>query len=1116
MFHKDTFRLIKSTKNRFIALFLIVSIGVGFMVGLLDSSPVLQASVDDYIDETNFFDIQVYSSYGFCQEDIDALSEVEGVSVVYGSKYQDFYATSSDTGDKIVTRFQEIFSDINELELVSGRWPENENEAVCLDSASFGAVYAIGDTITIVSEDWDDYLTVQEYTIVGTVKTPLYMAATKETSNLDNKSISAVVFIDSDSFIYEYYTTVYMLFEDSASYVSFSDAYQEYIDEMTVNTQIVVDSQEGYLKEKLLTEYEEEIAEAEETLASESADGQAQLDEAKEQLDAAYIQLLVAEAQITTYQATLEAYQTQYNTYSKQIEANEELLNDYVAQIEETSGMSFDEVYSLVSASYSTYTTIQNIDTSSANDEISSQISSLQSQIEELEAENETLQQEIDDLNQQIEELDTTSETYEDDLAALQQEVDDKQSEITANEASISTLESTISVLESTQSSITEDEKQNLLDAIDEQFADMGFSGIEDAYTQLTALNEGLSEIEDGKEQLETLYQTILSYQNQISSAQKSVDDGYDEYYAGLEDYNEAVIVFEEEIENAQYEIEKAKQDLEELPDAEWYILDRDSHYSSYMFKNTLSQMTSIGIVIPVMFFLVAALVCMTTMTRLIDEQRSQIGLYLALGYSKGQIISKYVTYSFLASIGGSVFGLIVGPLTIPIVIYEAWKLMYDLPDMRIYCPVYLMALGVLCFTLLMMLVSALVARGQLKEKPSQLMRPKSPKVTKKVFLEKIPFIWKRLSFTNKITARNIIRYKSRFFMTVIGVAGCTALLVIGFGVKDSISEIVEIQYTEIFTYDYTVNLEDDYTVDDLLDELNSDYDNDAVVPFVTYSSAVYLDDSDDLTINVVVMDARDIKDVINLRERNSGDELDIKTGCVISEKFASDNDISVGDTITIESNNGIKAEVEVTGICEMYAYHYLFISESTYSRIFDENIHYTNIAVDTTDGEGLISAMEERDDVISVTDFQTEEETFTKMFESLNLIIAVIILCAGALAFVVVMNLTQVNISERIREIATLKVLGFTHREIYKYIFTEVLILTVIGALVGLPLGNVAESFVMNVISMEMVMFGQVVKPMSYVYAFVITMGFTVIVLFFTRKTLRNVQMVESLKSVE
>ena len=349
--------------------------------------------------------------------------------------------------------------------------------------------------------------------------------------------------------------------------------------------------------------------------------------------------------------------------------------------------------------------------------------------------------------------------------------------------------------------------------------------------------------------------------------------------------------------------------------------------------------------------------------------------------------------------------------------------------------------------------------------------------------------------------------------MTVIGVAGCTSLLVLGFGIKDSIADIIDIQYGEVFTYDETITLTDEDHMEDILSDLDSD-GVDIKVPFKEYATKVYIEDEP--TITLEVFDKDDISEVVDLRERESGDKLHFDDGVIISEKFASTNNINVGDTITIESANGIRGDVKVVGICEIYFQHYMFMDSDLYERVFDENVNMDKIAIKDDDVSSIKEKYEDLEEVESVVDFSGVVDNFQTMIGALDFIILVIILAAGSLALVVLINLTEVNISERIREIATFKVLGFYDKEVNSYIFKELLILTIIGALCGLPLGKIEHTFVMRVIDMDMVMYGKDIAIASYCYGFIITLAFTIIVAFVVSHSLKKVKMVESLKSVE
>jgi len=395
-------------------------------------------------------------------------------------------------------------------------------------------------------------------------------------------------------------------------------------------------------------------------------------------------------------------------------------------------------------------------------------------------------------------------------------------------------------------------------------------------------------------------------------------------------------------------------------------------------------------------------------------------------------------------------------------------------------------------------------------------MRPVAPKKGKELMIEKIPFIWNALSFTSKITARNIFRYKSRFLMTIAGIAGCAGLLIMGFGIKDSVSDVVYVQSRDIFTYDYAVTFEGSEYVESALERLNSNPHVKQAVEYGTYVTRVYLD-GQEATANTIVIDPKESQNMFNLRETDKKTPIKIgNDGVIVSEKFAKNHNLKKGDTITIESGSRIKQDVTISNICEMYFQHYVFMSEDLYKNVFDEELDYNKITIKVDEDYDLYPEIKAFEGFANMSSTSESMQKYGTLIDALNLIIIVIILVAGSLAFVVIVNLTQVNISERIREIATLKVLGFNNREVNTYIFKEIILLSLIGCVVGIPIGIVEHKFIMSVLNIEMIMYGNRIKFVSYIYAMIITIVFTIIVLMFMRKPLREVDMVESLKSVE
>ena len=1099
MFNKDTFRLIRNTSNRFLSLFMIVLVASAFMMGLFTNALILRESVDRYNDELDLQDLQIYSSYGFCEEDVRALKANEDVKAVFPSKFVDAYGTIEGR-NTIVFRLEELERDVNRFELTSGRMPEKNNEVLLLEEGLNSANSFLDRKINVFlnEEDIHDHLLNDTFTIVGTCKSPAYTAKILGASNCENQDLDAILFIPKRNFVFDYYTTIYLTVQGANEKMSYTADYEDLMQDKISSIEATKNKQEAYLRDKIYDENKEKLLEGEKEFLEKKAEGQEELDKAKKELDDANIELIVSQSLIDSNKTQLEVSLQQLDAAEAILETNEKQLKDGIKQAEAQSGMSFDELYTEVSAAYTSYIMLKQTDIDSGNfsDRITEQLT---------QEKNENLAR-IAEIDAQLETLDPTAEDYAEVYAALTVEKQGLEIRNTVIDETIRNYE------ENSEAAVTES-KEELLKALDDQFN----GSVESTYIQIKTLYDGREKIRSSRLELEAGRESAAQGQKALEEAQAKLNAGKRQYEAGLKEYNEGLMTFNDEIEKAQNDLNKAREELEALPSASWILLDRDSHYSSYMFKNTIGQMKAIGYALPFLFYLVAALVCMTTMTRLVDEQRSQIGIFMALGFSDGQIIGKYVLYALIASLGGSILGVLFGQLIFPTVIYNTWRLMYALPSIKLYYPLPYVAVCILAFGLLMGGVTFLVVHNSLKEMPSQLLRPKAPKSSKRVLIEKITFLWKRMSFTSKITARNIFRYKSRFLMTVIGVAGCTALLVVGFGIKDSISDIVSIQYGQIFAYDYQINLENDHHLSENLAILKDDLANEEVVPFLTYTTKAYLNEKDDDTLYVEVFDARESKQVLSLRQtdRRTPIELD-NSGVIVSQKFAINHNLKEGDYLTIESQNGLKREVKITKICEFYFQHYLFISQSYYESIFNEKVHPNAIAVSCDNKEELKKDCEKLQDYVSMVDFSGMIAQFETMIEALDFIILVIIVAAGSLALVVLINLIQVNIAERIREIATLKVLGFHDQEVNSYIFKEVFLLTLIGGLLGLPLGVVEHHFIMNVINMDMMMFGMNISAFSFGCSLAITLLFTLLVMLVMRKHLSNIQMVESLKSVE
>ena len=638
--------------------------------------------------------------------------------------------------------------------------------------------------------------------------------------------------------------------------------------------------------------------------------------------------------------------------------------------------------------------------------------------------------------------------------------------------------------------------------------------GEEELNRNIQGLKEARATLEEEKVNLANREKEGLQ---EINKAKRDLAKAKEDLEEGWEEYHESKLEVEEELEEAWAEILDAEKEIQDIPEAQWYVLDRESHYSYMDYGGAADRIDAIAKVFPFFFVLVAALVTLTTMTRMVDEQRTNIGTLKALGYDKGDISFKYIIYALTATVLGCLVGVAVGYTIFPTIIFNAFGINYALPPVEL---VFNPGLALIVSSVAVMLITMtafMACSSELKENAASLMRPKAPRIGKTVILEKIPFIWNRFNFSYKVTMRNLLRYKRRFFMTVFGIAGSTALLLTGFGVRDSIRSVVDRQFGEIFAYDISIGIEEDG-----LDKL---YEFPEITDFALLhregGSISNENGKKDLSV-VVPKDNDVITELIRLRHPKTKEEIRIPDeGIVISKQVSNALDIRVGDTITFINSEDEEALVEVNAITENYTSNYAYISKEYYSKLFNGELEYNEavgklISMTKMAEDNLSRELLEEEGIISVSFNSIVKEDFDEMIASLGYVVLVIIVSAGALAFVVLYNLTNVNISERVREIATIKVLGFYDPEVSMYIYRENIILTFIGTMVGLVMGIYLHRYIMTTVEMDNIMFGLDLEPISYVYSVLLTLLFAVMVNAFMHYKLRRIPMVESLKSVD
>jgi putative ABC transport system permease protein len=621
------------------------------------------------------------------------------------------------------------------------------------------------------------------------------------------------------------------------------------------------------------------------------------------------------------------------------------------------------------------------------------------------------------------------------------------------------------------------------------------------------------------------LASSVAKAEEEFVAGRKKLAASKADMVKGEKEYLDARQEADEKLAAAREELLDAENKLRELEKPTWYILDRNANPGYVDYEFSADRIAAIAQVFPVFFFLIAALVCLTTMTRMVDEQRTYIGTLKALGYSKLAIASKYLVYAALASIGGSIFGMLVGFKLFPNVIFNAYSIMFTMPSIIAEFNTYYAILSTVLAASITIMAAWFACVKELRAEPAKLMRPKTPKAGKRILLERVKFVWSRLNFTHKITARNIFRYKKRFLMTVLGIGGCTALLLAGFGLKDSILSIAAIQFDELYKYDMVIQLKKDIRPGEenpVVDIVSTDPRITDYMLIKEQSIDVVSRDIEKSVYLIVPESTKRLEGFIDFRIRGSKEKVAFKeTGVILSEKLAKLLQTSVGEEIYVKAEGDKKVKVKVDGITEHYISHYIYMSPTLYKEVFGKTVQFRQVMAKTTDTSEafenrLSSELLKNEEISSIRFITGISKDFKKVLKSLNYVILVMIFSAGALAFIVLYNLTNVNVTERLREIATIKVLGFYDTEVSAYVDRESVLLTVIGMLVGLILGVFFHRFIIVTAEVEYVMFGRIVKPLSYVYAGILTMVFSLLVNIVIHFKLKKIDMVESLKSVD
>jgi putative ABC transport system permease protein len=1081
---KTVIRQIIGNPRRFFAILSIVVLGVSFYSGVRAASPNMRLTVDKYFDEYNSSDIQIISTMGFDDGDIKAISSAKDVDIVMPGYSVDGFMKKGDR--TLLINFQSLDLDslnsrpdtvLNRPAPVEGRLPVSKNECVLDSMLKDFYGFNLGDSIKILTADDPtiaDSLGLLEYRVVGFVNSVQHISIQRGSSNKGEGVLSGFALIPKQNFKMDVYTQVFIKVKNTDS-SRFSDNYVKRIDGIEEEIK-QIGNQHNPLR------YKEIVAKAEKELAK----GRKEIKDAEQKLIDGEKELQNGERKLADGEKELAKNRKKYEN---EIKSAENELNRAKAELKKAKA--------------------------------------------------------------ELEDSESRLGAGKSALEKAKSELKENRAKLTQGEQALSQLNAQIAALSSQLELLPPDSPEA--------------AGLAAQISQLQGIYQQQSkELENAKKQYEQGAAQISANQKELENSKAQLKKGWEEYRKGESEYQKNLSLFEKsktegareldkaqrELDKSRRELEKAKQEyadkkpdalakiedakkklaegeqeLEDLKEPEWYILDLEKNTGFSGYRQDTDRVAAIGLVFPLIFFLVAALVSLTTMTRIVEDERQNIGILKALGFHSFSIAAKYLIYSGTAALLGIGIGIAIGPILFSRVIGDAYGIIYTLPTVQTAVdPGSALIAGVGAFASAV-LPALLVCYKELAAVPATLMRPRAPKHGRRILLEQVSLIWNRLNFSQKVTCRNLFRYKKKLFMTILGVAGCTALVFTGFGLRDSIRMMVPLQYDEIQKFDFAVYLKNTVSQQQKtqLDGVLTADSN--VKNFVSFHQAETDAKANGLSQSaylIVTGDRGKFKDFIALRGRKDKTPITLSdNSVVISEKLGKMLKLKAGDTLTLSVKEKPDITVKVAGLAENYVLHYVYMTDELYRSLYGEtavtNAVYGQLFDKSEQAEGELSrALINLDYVANVSYTATLRDNFFDMVSAMDIVVVVLILSAAALAFIVLFSLTNINIDERRRELATLKVLGFNNVETNMYLYRESIILTLIGIACGLVLGIFTRLFVVTTAEVDIVMFARQTDWLNYVFSALITLSFSVIVNLFMSISINRIDMVESLKSVE
>lgn len=1159
-FYKNLLMTIYKSKARFLSILVIIAIGVGFYAGINATEPDMILSADKYYKQNKLSDFRIVSPLGFKEEDILNVKDTDGVGKVQEGYSKDLFFTADEENTSVVrvlsynSKYYKDGDGLNVPVVVEGRMPEKSGEIAVDHHAGISHEIKIGSEVVLSVPDGEElnkFLKTDTFVVVGIVKSPLYIDFERGQTNIGDGSIDFFAYLWEDDFAMDRYTDLFISTVESDNFVAYSGEYNGHLAP-------VQSSLEKLGEESMKEEIRKSVEELEE--------GRKELEEnkikAESELAEAEKKLLDAEKEIEANEKELKINEEKYTL---ELEEQREQLQKGKEELEKGKAL-YNENYNKWLSGYKEYQKgVEELDKAKAQlDEARSTIKQMEAELPEVKKQLDSSMAQLNMLKQSIQGLEEISGNLSSNPPSSKEEYSLLLDKIRAYSPEAAgfidskvkygdvnfvlnlrvALENIIANMKAEYSDGEKKYHEGLfqyekgIKAIDEYNEKM-----EVYETEREKLKAAKSELDNGKIELDMAKAEIQQNEAKILEGEKALtkasqdldmrlkegreqlEKAKKELEDGWKKYNEEKAEALQKIKDAENEISETDKLIQKIPD-KWFVYNREDNPGYAGYGDDAKRIGAVAKVFPLFFFLVAALVCLTTMTRMVEEERGEIGTLKALGYSTITISSKYLVYALISSLFGSLLGLSIGFRLFPTAIMNAYGIMYSIPERLTPYHINYALISTILAVITTVSATLFATLQELRATPAVLIQPRAPKPGKRIFMERISFLWNRLTFLHKVTARNIFRYKRRFFMTVIGISGCTALLLTGFGLKDSINDILDIQFDEIFIYDGQIMMnaeKESYEkdADKILKE--NEYIESYLQVFSESGKAVSAKSGREYEVNLYIPENTDLlENFINLHDRKSKDKIELtNNGAVITEKLSNLLNVGVGDTIQYKDTNNIAYDINIAGIAENYITHYIFITPEYFRNIAAKNPEFNSAVFNITksvqvDEDTLVEELMSEDVVLGVALTSSIADKVKDTMESLDFVVMILIMSAGVLAFVVLYNLTNINITERVREIATIKVLGFRDREVSAYVYRENIVLTIIGTLLGLILGFWLHRYVIQTMEIDSMMFGQYAHLKSYLLSIILTLVFSVFVNFFVHYKLKSVNMVEALKSVE